>query len=112
MSCVIYLPFVEAFNSSIVLEDVLGHSRWAVDSTWIFSCEDLDSHLDQIDWLDLSKSASENILTKVVATIPDIPPMRKFLSLWDVEVGAITGFCTPVADWADIYFTIKFDYLT
>ena len=30
-------------------------------------------------------------LTNVVATIPDIPPSKKFLTLWEVEVVATTG---------------------
>lgn len=31
------------------------------------------------------------ILTNVVATIPDIPPSKKFLTLWEVDVAFAAG---------------------
>ena len=40
----------------------------------------------------------------MVATIPDIPPIKKFLALWEVEVGT----CAAAGFWADdIFFIFK-----
>jgi hypothetical protein len=51
-------------------------------------------------------------LTKVVATIPDMPPIKKFFSLWLVEVGAGTTGLGMAACVADILSSsLNFDYL-
>ena len=53
-------------------------------------------------WNDFHEKREQ--LTNVVATIPDIPPSKKFFTLWEVEVVAATvvgtfGICTYADIW-------------
>jgi hypothetical protein len=82
------LPFVEALETSIILPNIFGDLDWSITFSWIFSSQNLDAHLHHVDWLYLWRISLLKILTKVVATIPDIPPIKKFFITWDFEGGA------------------------